>query len=177
MELGKRIAELRKSRGMTQEQLGERLGASRQAVSKWEAGKATPELDLIIKMGEVFGVTLDGLILGRTAPPEAEAAGGPPQEPPQKTEREGGKRNGMRILFIVLSAVGFGILCLCPLFAELYKGFKMETAGSAFTNAAHYLWVWPIKWVVILGVVFLVGGIMGVVIQALRESEKEEEEL
>ncbi len=172
MELGKRIAELRKSRGMTQEQLGERLGASRQAVSKWEAGKAVPELDLIIKMGELFGVTMDDLILARPAQPVCEDT----DTPPQKTEQVGEKRNGSLTLSIVLSVVGFGILCLCPLMAELYKGFEFKTSGSAFTNAIEYLWRWPIKWVVILGVVLLLGGIVGIVLAARKPKEKEEDD-
>lgn len=174
MELGKRIAALRKSRGMTQEQLGERLGASRQAVSKWEAGKATPELDLIIKMGEVFGVTLDDLILGRTAPPTPPAdgvAGEPPQEPPQKTEREGGKRNGPLILSVVLSAVGFAILCLCPMILDVYWHWLKVSYQGYWPNPIQHFFEWPLLGVLILGVTLFIGGIVGI----CRSKKKREE--
>lgn len=175
MELGKRIAELRKSRGMTQEQLGERLGASRQAVSKWEAGKAVPELDLIIKMGEVFGVTLDNLILGRTAPPEAGAAtgetAGPPQEPPQKTEPTGGKRNGPLILSVVLSAVGFAILCLCPMILNVYWHWLKVSYQGYWPNPIQHFFEWPLLGVLILGVTLFIGGIVGI----CRSKKKREE--
>ncbi len=162
MELGERIAKLRKSRGMTQEQLGEYLGTTRQAVSKWEAGRAMPELDLIVKMGELFGVTMDSLILGRSAPAPAEGETPKTEAADQNTNQKGGK-NGLLAVAIALTVVGFTILCLCPLFAELYRSFVFETKGHAFTDATLYLWRWPLKWVVFLGVVLLLAGIVGTV--------------
>ena len=50
MTLGQRIAEQRKKLGLSQEALGERLGLSRQAVSKWEADAAVPEVDKLIAL-------------------------------------------------------------------------------------------------------------------------------
>jgi transcriptional regulator with XRE-family HTH domain len=67
LHIGERIQRLRKDAGLSQEQLGEMLGVSRQAVSKWETGESLPELDKIILMAEVFGVTTDE-ILRETAP-------------------------------------------------------------------------------------------------------------
>lgn len=72
--LHKTIARLRRSRGLSQEQLAEALGVSRQAVSKWETGQATPELDKLRAMSAFFGVTLDQLT--GDAPPEAPPPGG-----------------------------------------------------------------------------------------------------
>lgn len=80
MTLGQRIQELRKAAGLSQEALGEALGVSRQAVSKWEGDNGIPELDTLIAMSRLFGVTV-GQLLGveEAAPaqadaPEAEAA-------------------------------------------------------------------------------------------------------
>ena len=67
--LGRRIQEGRKAAGLSQESLGERLGVSRQAVSKWEADAAVPELENLIAMSRIFGVTI-GALLG-VEPPEA----------------------------------------------------------------------------------------------------------
>lgn len=64
MELHERIALARKQAGMTQEQLGERLGVSRQAVSKWEAGQTNPDLAYVVEMCRLFGVSSDWLLLG-----------------------------------------------------------------------------------------------------------------
>lgn len=64
MNIGERIQNLRKDAGMSQEQLGEKLGVSRQAVSKWETGESLPELDKIILIAQAFGVTTDELLRG-----------------------------------------------------------------------------------------------------------------
>lgn len=67
MTLGQRIQELRKGAGLSQEGLGEALGVSRQAVSKWEGDGGVPELDTLIAMSRLFGVTL-GELLGVEEP-------------------------------------------------------------------------------------------------------------
>jgi len=63
MQLSEKIAALRKRAGLSQEQLSEALGVSRQAVSKWESGGAMPELDKVVQLSRVFGVTTDALLL------------------------------------------------------------------------------------------------------------------
>ena len=69
MTLGQRIQELRKQRGMSQEALGDALGVSRQAVSKWEGDNGIPELDTLIAMSRLFEVTV-GQLLGVEEPVE-----------------------------------------------------------------------------------------------------------
>ena len=68
MTLGQRIQELRKQQGLSQESLGEKLGVSRQAVSKWEGDNGIPELDTLIAMSRLFDVTV-GQLLGVEEPP------------------------------------------------------------------------------------------------------------
>ncbi len=70
MNLGERVYSLRASRGMSQGELADRLGVSRQAVSKWENNSAVPDLDKLLKMSELFFVSLDELVKG-TATEEA----------------------------------------------------------------------------------------------------------
>lgn len=60
--ISEKIINLRKGRGWSQEQLAEQLGISRQSVSKWESGMAVPDLDRIIKMSDLFGVSVDYLV-------------------------------------------------------------------------------------------------------------------
>lgn len=67
MELGKNICRLRTGLGLSQEELASRLGVSRQSVSKWETGTATPELDKVAALARLFGVTIDELVLGEAA--------------------------------------------------------------------------------------------------------------
>lgn len=77
MGVGKRIAELRKKQGLTQEQLAEMLSTTRQAVSKWESEKSTPDIVYVISMGKIFGVSMDYLLLGmEPAVSQAEARNG-----------------------------------------------------------------------------------------------------
>ncbi len=67
MTLGQRIQELRKRAGLTQEQLAEQLGVTRQAVSKWESDNGVPELDALIALSRYFNLTL-GELLGVEEP-------------------------------------------------------------------------------------------------------------
>lgn len=62
MILGDKIVKLRKQNGWSQEELAERLGISRQSVSKWESGASIPDLDKIIRMSGIFGVSTDYLL-------------------------------------------------------------------------------------------------------------------
>ena len=62
MTLGQRIQELRKQNNLSQEALGEKLGVSRQAISRWEMDGAVPEVDKLIAMSKLFGISLDELL-------------------------------------------------------------------------------------------------------------------
>jgi transcriptional regulator with XRE-family HTH domain len=63
MSLGEKIAALRKSRSMSQEQLAGELGISRQAVSKWELNESMPDIDKVAALSKLFGVSADYLII------------------------------------------------------------------------------------------------------------------
>lgn len=62
MILADKIIDLRKKAGLSQEELAEQLGVSRQAVSKWEGAQSTPDLERIIKLSQIFGVSTDYLV-------------------------------------------------------------------------------------------------------------------
>lgn len=62
MTLSEKILYCRKKAGLSQEALAERLGVSRQAISKWETGEATPEVTKLSALAKVFGVTTDWLL-------------------------------------------------------------------------------------------------------------------
>ena len=64
MNFAERIQKLRKARGISQEELAEQLGVSRQAVGKYESGQSTPDIEKIILLSEFFGVTTDYLLKG-----------------------------------------------------------------------------------------------------------------
>ena len=60
--LSEKLYQLRRSRGLSQEQLAEQLNVSRQAVSKWESGASMPESEKLLAISRFFGVTLDELM-------------------------------------------------------------------------------------------------------------------
>ena len=63
MKFNEKLTKLRKSKGYTQEELAEKIGVSRQAVARWEAGETTPEMAMLIGLCKAFGVSADYLIL------------------------------------------------------------------------------------------------------------------
>ena len=62
MKLSEKIVNLRKARNMSQEELAEKLGVSRQAVSRWEVGSALPDASNILQLSKLFGVSADYLL-------------------------------------------------------------------------------------------------------------------
>jgi len=75
MTIGEKIYKLRTEKNLSQGDLAEILEVSRQSISKWENGGATPDLDKIIKLSEVFGITIDELVKNEevSAPAEEKA--------------------------------------------------------------------------------------------------------
>ncbi|MBQ7943738.1 MAG: helix-turn-helix transcriptional regulator [Lachnospiraceae bacterium] len=62
MKFEEKLVRLRKSNGMSQEELAEKLGVSRQAVSRWELGSTLPDIPNLTQLSELFGVSADYLI-------------------------------------------------------------------------------------------------------------------
>ena len=74
MTLGQRLSHLRTGAGLSQDALAEQLGVSRQSVSKWETDGSVPELDKLVRLSQVFGVTLDELVKGTADAPSGSEA-------------------------------------------------------------------------------------------------------
>ena len=75
IKTGKFIAELRKEKGMTQEQLGDRLGVNSRSVSRWENGHGMPDISLLLELADVLGVTVQELLEGSRREIESGNAG------------------------------------------------------------------------------------------------------
>ena len=109
MNIGNKIYELRSAKNLSQGDLAELLEVSRQSVSKWETDNAVPELDKLIKMCEIFGVTLDELA-GRS-PGQA-----PKNDPCEQNESR--SFTPQKLIGCVLIAVSFIAMVLTVLLAE-----------------------------------------------------------
>lgn len=102
MRLGETIHRLRTEKGMSQGDLADALEVSRQSISKWETESAVPELEKLVRLSQLFGVTLDELVNGEKAPPPPE----PPSEPPAAAPEEKEKRHPAR------KTAGAVLLCI-----------------------------------------------------------------
>lgn len=112
MTLGKQISRLRAAKGLSQEDLANDLQVSRQSISKWETDTSVPELDKLLKLSEVFGVTLDELVKG----PAEEAAQAIPTETPTSSPAPVPAVSGtQKIIGIILLCFGV-LLSLLMLF-------------------------------------------------------------
>lgn len=73
MNFSERLKEIRKNEGLSQEQLAEKIGVSRQAITKWETGKGLPDVENMVIIAEIFKTTLDDLLRDSAARQKQEA--------------------------------------------------------------------------------------------------------
>ena len=117
MKLGEKIYNLRTAKNLSQGDLAEMLGVSRQSISKWENSSAMPDLEKIIKLSDIFEVSIDELVKGDAtlSGKQANTAGAAPKveyvQVVQKQTIEGRKIAGI-ILFCMAFLLTFGILLL-----------------------------------------------------------------
>ncbi len=117
MRLAETIYHLRMQKGMSQGDLADALEVSRQSVSKWETGGATPDLDKLVKMSVLFGVTLDELVTGE---PAQETMQPEPQVVYVERTREDYPKR--KIVGLVLFGLGFLIILLCTVLGGMLAG-------------------------------------------------------
>ena len=64
VKIGRLLQELRKEKGLTQEQLAERMGVARRTVSRWETGSNMPDLDILMELADLYAVDLREILSG-----------------------------------------------------------------------------------------------------------------
>lgn len=133
MILADKIIDLRKKNGWSQEELASQLGVSRQSVSKWESGQSIPDLDRILKMSTIFGVSTDYLLKE-----DVEPADDSPQMDAPQPEEEGARMIGMEEAYHYLSMVqmaapriarGVTLCILSPIVLFLLGGLSDQEGG------------------------------------------------
>lgn len=67
MEFNNKLYNLRKQKGLSQEELANRLNVSRQTVSKWEVGDSTPDMEKLIAISDLFEISLDELVMDKAS--------------------------------------------------------------------------------------------------------------
>lgn len=125
MKIGERIYELRKAKGLSQEDLAEQLGVSRQSVSKWETGTAVPDTENALAMSKILGVTTDFLLTGQYS--DADVDSGRVTYTKPETEKESEALVMKNDKFSVKKTVAV-ILVICLLIAAVlpipFGGYK-----------------------------------------------------
>lgn len=141
IEFANRLAELRKEKGLSQEDLAEKLGVSRQAVSKWERGEATPDSDNLIALSSIYGVSLDELVHQKNPQPkeekievEAEHVINPGAK--QRGEETGPSHKRLRTIEAIVTPT----LALVVTLVYILLGFLLDASLPD-------PWVWEIGWV------------------------------
>ena len=134
-EFAKNLQSLRKKANLSQEDVAEYLHLSRQAISKWEQGQSTPDVETCLKLCEVLKVSPNQLLLGFDNP----------EEHTPKT-----KNSHWDMLFIV-SSVFLMLVCACGtimLIYNLYNGEIFEP--NIHTRATFMVWGSPLAFIIIL---------------------------
>ncbi len=131
MEFSEKLQELRKSKGMTQEELAQSLFVSRTAISKWESGRGYPSIDSLKEISKFFSVTIDDLLSGEKLLSIAEKEN---------------KSNIRRICDIFSGAadVCSFMLILLPLYPDPVNGYiySVNLLGYTDTSAVMYMIHW-----------------------------------
>jgi len=136
MTIEERIQELRKNKGLSQEQLADVLGVSRQAVSKWESGQSLPEIEKLIAMSALFEATIDYILKGET----------PPVQPERPASRAAAARVGSQIV----SAVALMLLAIGDIAAigqlsddtgamDIYGGLVIAAVGVMIMLVGYFV--------------------------------------
>lgn len=127
MELRDKLTALRKENGYTQSALAEKMDVSRQAISSWELGETVPSLENLMRLGELYGVSVDYLVGGGERP--AAVA----ERPEEKAEKYRWRKPAL-----IGVAVGLAIAAVISLLAMAYfAGYSKGVEDSTPTYPVH----------------------------------------
>ena len=146
MEFHEKLQELRKGRGLTQEELAEVLYVSRTAISKWESGRGYPSIDSLKEISSYFSVTIDELLSSEKLLSIAER------------ENKTNPRNMCDLLFGLLDVFAF-VLIVLPLYPNMVDGFVYSVNLFAYTQTTllnHSLYWIMFVFLVVVGIIKLI---------------------
>ena len=139
MEFGEKLQQLRKDKGLTQEELAEALFVSRTAVSKWESGRGYPNIDSLKEISKFFSVTVDALLSGEKLISIAEKEN---------------RRNIQNICDLLMGMVDLFslILILLPLYPRTVDGYVYSVNLLAYRETTPVnRWIY---WILFLSLAF-----------------------
>ena len=125
MEFHEKLQELRKERGLTQEELAEALFVSRTAISKWESGRGYPSIDSLKEISNFFSISIDDLLSGEKLLTLAEK------------ENKSNIRNMCDLLFGIVDVFSF-VLVVLPLYPNPIDGYIFSVNLLAYTDTTTF---------------------------------------
>lgn len=126
MELNEKLQELRKQKGLTQEELAQALFVSRTAISKWESGRGSPSLDSLKAIAEFFNITIDELLSSKELLSIAQ-------------KEDAMKARQMKGLVFGLLDLSFSLLIFIPLFGQKDADYVRQVSLLALENIPVYI--------------------------------------
>ncbi len=152
MEFNEKLQELRKQKGLTQEELAQSLFVSRTAVSKWESGRGYPSIDSLKEIAKFFSVTIDELLSGDEVLMVAE-------------EDSKKKQNHTRDLVFGVIDISVAMFFFLPFFGQNADGVLQEVSLLDLTFVSSWLRI--VYYAVVIGV-----AVWGVLTLALQNCNK-----
>lgn len=182
-----KLKQLRKNGGISQEQLSEKIGVSRQTISKWESGEVLPDTENALLLSKLFGVSLDYLLKDETAENSATT------EEKRRTNKNG-KGKAVSLIFVLLGVLILGTL---GTLAQVIPSRELVTVASDGDTIAYlesgetrtetikgaveayaettgffpFLSTYYLHWLVVLSVLFIVFGLFKFFAAAKREKK------
>jgi transcriptional regulator with XRE-family HTH domain len=137
MELSKKLQQLRKEKGLTQEQLAEKIFVSRTAISKWESGRGYPSLDYIKSISKLFEISIDDLLSGEELIKVAES---------DSREKTGRLRS---VMFGIIDCMA-ALLLFLPFFSKKEPDFIRAVSLLAMEDGTPLLHTTFIIWTALI---------------------------
>lgn len=151
MEFHEKLQELRKSRGLTQEELAEILYVSRTAISKWESARGYPSIDSLKEISKYFSVTIDDLLSGEKLISIAEK------------ENKSNIRNMCELLFGIVDICYF-LLIVLPFYPNTINGFVYSVNLITYKETTVLnLWIY---WIMFL--ILIAAGVLKIIFMQLE---------
>lgn len=147
MTFGEKLQKLRKGRGLSQEQLAAQLSVSRQALSKWELGAATPDTENVLELSKLFGVSTDYLLRDDFVTDDVRA-----------------ENKLYRIVGAGLSGISLLGMLILGILSSVYPATWSIAAagldwGREYSGLAGFLKCYHLEWLFILCLIALVVGV------------------
>ena len=154
MEFHEKLQELRKKRGLTQEELADVLYVSRTAISKWESGRGYPSIDSLKEISGFFSVSIDDLLSSETLLSIAEK------------ENKSNIQSMCDLLFGMVDVCTFFLVAL-PLYPNTVEGYVYSVNLFAYTQSTP--WIYVSYWILFL-MLIVSGGVKIVLVQLKMEN-------